>query len=115
MNSILLFLFACIPARLFLAWYSTKVQNLTLYGLVLLGIALSFLYLYFTSSRLQAPEAGGATWWASYRLIIGLLYLAAAIYSLQGHRDLVKYPLLLDVAFGMFLFYKKRLEPVMTM
>jgi xanthine/uracil permease len=107
MNSILLFLFACIPARLLLAWYSTKIPSLTLYGAVMLVMSLSFLYLYFTGSRLQAPEAGGATWWANYRLIIGLLYLAAAIYSFQGKRDLVKYPLLLDIVFGLFLFYKR--------
>lgn len=107
MNSILLFLFACIPARLLLAWYSTKVPNLTIFGLLLLLMALSFLYLYFTNSRLQAPEAGGATWWANYRLIIGLLYLAAAVYALQGKRDLVKYPLLIDVLFGLYIFYKR--------
>jgi len=107
MNSVLLFLFACIPARLLIAWYSTKVPNLTLYGVVLLAVALSFLYLYFTNGRLQAPEAGGATWWSSYRLIIGLLYLAAAVYALQGKRSLVKYPLLIDVAFGLVIFLMK--------
>lgn len=107
MNSIILFLFACIPARLLLAWYSTKVPNLTIFGVLLLLMALSFLYLYFTKSRLQAPEAGGATWWANYRLIIGLLYLAAAVYALQGKRDLVKYPIIIDVLFGLYIFYKR--------
>ena len=106
-KSILLFLLACIPARLLLAWYSTKVPNLMLFGLVLLAVSLSFLYLYFTGGRLQAPEAGGVTWWANYRLIIGLLYLTAAIYAIQGKRDLVKVPLLMDVALGLFLFYKR--------
>jgi hypothetical protein len=110
MNSILLFLFACIPARLLLAWYSTKVPNLTIFGVILLAMALSFLYLYFTGSRLQAPEAGGTTWWANHRLIIGLLYLAAAIYAIQGKRDLVKYPLLIDVAFGLVLFYMRHFQ-----
>jgi hypothetical protein len=111
MNSILLFLFACIPARLLLAWYSTKVSNLKLFGALLFVMALSFLYLYFTGSRLQAPEAGGSTWWAGQRLVIGLLYLAAAIYAIQGKRDLVKIPLLIDVAFGLVLFYMRHFHP----
>ena len=102
-RSVLLFLLACIPARLLIVWGSTKVPPRPL-ALLLFIVSMSFLYLYFTKGRQQAPEAGGVTWWANYRLIIGLLYLAAAIYAFQGRRDLVWIPLLLDVIFGIILF-----------
>ena len=100
-----LFLLACIPSRLLLAWASTKIPKkyLILFGLVLLTMALSFLWLYFTGGRLSAPEAGGKTWWAQYRLIIGLLYMAAAIYALQGRQELVWIPIIIDLVFGVIL------------
>ena len=109
MNSIALFLLACIPTRLLLVWGSTKVSKdyMKLFATLLLVMSLSFLYLYFTKSRQQAPEAGGVTWWANYRLIIGLLYLAAAIYAFQGRQDLVWIPLLIDVIFGLTIFTLK--------
>jgi hypothetical protein len=102
-SPILLFLFVCIPLRSLLIWYSTKVPNKYL-SVILLAISLSFLYLYFSNSRLKAPEAGGVTWWAPYRLIIGLLYLASAIYSFQGRTELVRLPLIMDVVLGLVLF-----------
>ena len=109
MNSIFLFLFACIPMRLFLVWISTKIplKYLGIFAALLLAMSLSFLYLYFTKGRQMAPEAGGVTWWANYRLIIGLLYLAAAIYAFQGRQDLIWIPLLMDVLFGITIFAKK--------
>jgi len=112
MNSILLFLLACIPARLLLAWSSTKVppKYLSIFGALLLAMALSFLYLYFTGGRSQAPEAGGVTWWAHFRLIIGLLYLAAAIYAFQGKRNLIWIPLVMDVVFGLIIFYLRHFK-----
>ena len=109
MSPIALFLGLCIPARLFIAWLSTVIPAtyLPLFACFLLVVAIAFLYLYFTNGRLQAPEAGGATWWASYRLIIGLLWLAAAIYAFQGESSLIWIPLVIDVLFGMVIFYKK--------
>jgi hypothetical protein len=109
MNSIALFLLLCIPARLLIAWGSAKVPSryVMLYALALLAISIGFLYLYFTKGRQMAPEAGGATWWANYRLIIGLLYLASAIYLFQGRQDLAWIPLLIDVIFGLIIFVNK--------
>lgn len=109
MNSIALFLLLCIPARLLLAWSGTQIPNqyMKLFATLLLIISMSFLYLYFTKGRQYAPEAGGPTWWANYRLIIGLLYLAAAIYAFQGRKDLVWIPLVIDVIFGLLLFLQK--------
>ena len=109
MNSVALFLLACIPTRLFMVWISTKIPQkyLGIFAALLLAMSLSFLYLYFTKGRQIAPEAGGVTWWANYRLLIGLLYLAAAIYAFQGRRDLIWIPLLIDVLFGLVIFAKK--------
>ena len=74
-KSILYFLIGCIPIRIIIALIAMYINKeyLPYYGLVLLGPALGFLYLYFTKSRLNAPEAGGITWWANLRIVHGLL------------------------------------------
>ena len=109
MNSIIAFLLFCIPARIALAYGSKYVPDkyLDLYALILLAIGISFIHLFFTNSRLNAPEAGGTTWWSQYRLIIGSLYICAAIYAFQGKRNLIWVPLAMDIIFGLFIFAKK--------
>ena len=62
-----------------------------------------FIYLYFMNLRLNAPEAGGKTWWANLRLIHGSLYLTSAVYAFQK-KDVSWIPLLIDVIFGFFSF-----------
>jgi uncharacterized membrane protein YfcA len=108
MNSILLFLFLCIPARIGIALGSKYVPDkyLKVYASILLLMGLSFIYLYFTNKRLDSPEAGGKTWWAQYRLIIGFFYISAAIYAFQGRRDLIWIPLVMDIIFGIIIFAK---------
>jgi len=105
-NSQLLFLFGCIPTRILLAYISTKIPEnyLPLFGAILLAMGLGFLYLYFTNKRMDAPEAGGKTWWGKYRIIHGMFYLTAAIYAFQKKPDLIWIPLTLDVIFGLCLF-----------
>ena len=106
MNSKLLFLLGCIPVRLFLVYISTQIpaDKLKYFGIPLFLIAISFLFLYFTNGRMNAPEAsGGVTWWSNLRIIHGLLYLAASVYSFQG-KPQVWIPLLIDVIFGFFAF-----------
>ena len=102
---VMLFLLACIPARIILASIPCYINKkyLRCYGLVLLVLSLGFLYLYFNNLRLNAPEGGGKTWWSQYRLIHGLLYLSAAIYAIQEKRT-AWVPLTIDVAFGLGLF-----------
>jgi|TARA_B110000967_G_C18600121_1_gene418787 hypothetical protein len=101
----LLFLLACIPARIILALLPLYIESsyLPYYGLLLLIPTLGFLYLYFNNLRLNAVEAGGHTWWADYRLIHGLLYLCASIYALQ-EKILAWIPLTIDVVLGLVLF-----------
>ena len=105
MNPLLLFFAFCLPARAAIAYGSTVVPRayLSYFGAVLMAVALGFLYLYFTGGRMGAPEAGGVTWWAPYRLLVGGLWMIAAIYALQGKRDLVWIPLVMDILLGVFL------------
>jgi hypothetical protein len=109
MNSVLLFLFLCIPARILIALGSKYVPDnyLKVYATILLLMGLSFIYLFFTNKRLNSPEAGGKTWWAPYRIIIGMLYVCAAIYAFQGRRDLIWIPLVMDIVFGIIIFAKQ--------
>ena len=103
-SSINLFYFFCIPARIvisLLPLYLSK-KYLFYYGIPLLIIALSSLYLYFTNQRLKAQEAGGHTWWAQFRLIHGLLYLCGAVYCIQG-KKIAYIPLLADTIIGIIL------------
>ena len=102
----LLFLFACIPIRILmvlLAKYLPK-QYLYYYGIGLLSPAAGFLYLYFFNLRLNAPEGGGKTWWAPFRIFHGLLYLAAAILAIRRLSNIAWIPLAIDVTMGFLLF-----------
>jgi hypothetical protein len=100
-----LFLFACIPTRLllvFLAFY-LKSFNLRLLGLILISISAGFFYLYFTKSRMDAPEAGGKTWWYKVRPIHGSLLLLAGILCILGNKYAYIF-LLIDVLLGLSFF-----------
>ena len=105
MNNILIFLLGCITMRLLLVYISTIIPSnkLKFFSIPLFIISLSFMYLYFTNGRLNAPEANGVTWWSNLRIIHGVLLLAAAIYALQK-KKLVWVPLLIDVLFGLSAF-----------
>lgn len=107
--SVKLFLLCCIPMRILLAstpYYLPK-KYFPYLGILLFSIGVTFLYLYFTNSRLKASEGGGKTWWAQYRIIHGILYLLAAYLIFQGDRR-AYIPLLLDVFIGTVLFVIKR-------
>ena len=129
MNSQLLFLTMCIPLRVIFALlpnynllkkiglnFNPKIFYV-FFGLILLIISIGFIYLYFTNKRLNAPEAGGKTWWHDLRLLHGMLYLCASIYILWNINDLkmIRYaslPLMIDVVIGFGSFinhrYKKK-------
>lgn len=69
-------------------------------------IGLGFLYLFFTNSRLTAPEAGGRTWWNALRPIHGILYLLFAYLAFQK-QSFSYLPLALDwiIGFAAFIMY----------
>ena len=103
----LLVLLGCIPLRIFIAYISTHIpqEYLYLFGIILLLISLSFLVLYFKQIRMNPPESGtGTAWWHDFRLIHGLLYLAAAVYAFQKKSEMVWIPLTIDIILGIIVF-----------
>jgi hypothetical protein len=119
MNSIqkrfALFLGLCIPVRLFLVYLAESLKNdsnyLKLMGLILLGPALGFLYIYFTNSRKTGVEVfGGKIWWNDLRPVHGINYLMFSIFALSNNKYMNNNAwklLLIDVFIGLtsFLIY----------
>lgn len=107
-DRILYFLVGCITARTLLAILPIYLPYkwLQIYSIPIFLIGASFLFLYFTDGRLNAPEGGGITWWANYRLMHGVLYLAASIYLFKKQR-FAWIPLGLDTLLGLSLFLFK--------
>ena len=106
-KGILLFLLACVPLRLLLA-YVAKVMPLKwlpFLGGVFLVFGLSAWYLYLSQSRMTGTGAfGGVIWWTDMRPIHGTLYITFAILAfLQVPKAYVV--LLLDVLVGLVAFY----------
>jgi hypothetical protein len=103
-----MFLFGCLPLRAALAYVAWRLSraHLRLFSLPLLLVGGAFAYLYFAGARMDAPEGGGVTWWARYRLMHAALYLTAAVYALRGSKAAAA-PLAIDVALGLVLWLAK--------
>lgn len=105
----MLFLLGCIPIRILLAILVKNYPN-KLIALPLLIIAIGFIYLYITNSRLNAPEAtNNITWWANMRIYHGLLYLMSGILILLNNKY-AYIPLAVDVLFGLFLYIQRNIN-----
>lgn len=105
-KSILLFLFACIPSRLGLTALAKYMQSnvLPYMGLITLGMAIGFLYLFFTGKRETGPETfGQPIWWKNFRIVHGLNYLFFSILAFQKSPN-AYLVLLYDTLFGLLLF-----------
>ncbi len=82
----------------------------TLIIVILMGIGISFLILYLKKLRLDAPEAGGITWWNNLRPIHGILYIAAGTMLLIPNlRSYAWIALIIDVILGLSSWIKHRL------
>ena len=102
----LLFLGACIPARLLFALLAKKtpLKYLPYLGYIALLPALGFIYLYFSGKRQTGIETQGAPiWWTKIRILHGGLYLSFAIAAINRMASAYKF-LLADVALGLILF-----------
>ena len=96
----------CILFRLFLVLIAKYIKQEYLKYFSIIGaiIGLSFIYLYFTKSRLTGAEVfGGKIWWHKFRIIHGLLYLTFA-YLCLNIPNKAWIPLLIDVILG-FIFF----------
>ena len=112
MNSDLVFLCGCIPARLFLVVLMSQISQrfLRYSGFVALLPAIGFISLFMFDLRKVAIETNGKpVWWNSMRPIHGLLYLGFALYAIKCHKFAYIF-LMLDLVFAiiLFVFYKKR-------
>lgn len=115
-DSIKYFILGCIPMRLLIIYLiylvlnnSKKYENERFFlSVLILLIGFSFIYLYFTNSRLNAFEAGGKTYWAPYRIIHGILYIIGGL--MLYNKNMNAYiPLIIDLIIGILIFLKYRL------
>ena len=107
----MLFIFACIPIRLLLAYLPQvlPVRLLQPFGLIILAMASGFTYLAITRGRMNAGEAGGKTWWADVRLIHAGLLGASSVYLFMKERS-ATLPLMLDAIAGILFFFAIRMN-----
>ena len=105
----LAFLFACIPARLLIAWIAKKVPNnyLPYLGLLALLPATGFLYIYLSGTRQTGGETfGQKIWWNKLRPVHAFMFYLFAY--LAFHKNKKAYLVLFtDAMFGLvsFLIY----------
>ena len=96
----------CILLRLLLVIIAKYInqQYLKYFGIIGAIIGLSFIYLYFSKSRLTGAEVfGEKIWWHKFRIIHGILYLIFAYLSFNIPNK-AWIPLLIDVTLGFLLF-----------
>lgn len=113
MNSIqkrfLLFLFGCIPTRLFIMYVAkiASLQYLPILGYLALLPAIGFIYLYVSGARTSGPETfGDKIWWNQLRPIHALFYILFAYNAIHKIPTAWLY-LMYDVVLGLcsFLIY----------
>jgi len=107
----ILFLGVCIPLRTSFVYLSYKLEDKykKILGMIFGIIGITFLSLYFFNLRLDAPEGGGKTWWKELRLIHGVLYISAYIYSIKDINYMWQ-PILLDTLFGLVSFINQKIN-----
>lgn len=101
-----MFLFLCIPTRLFFVHYSkqAKANSLRNLGYIAIFPAIGFMYIYLTKSRQTGVETQGANiWWNDLRPLHSLLYFSFAHMAMNGNKNAYK-ALLIDVIIGFMAF-----------
>ena len=102
----ILFLLACIPARLLIAFIAKKIPNkyLPYLGLLALIPATGFLYIYITGKRKTGGETfGEKIWWNNLRPIHAFMfYLFAYLAITKNKKSYIV--LFIDVIFGLISF-----------
>ena len=102
----LLFLFGCIPSRLFIMYIAKTIslQYLPILGYIALMPAIGFIYLYLSGTRKTGSEVfGDKIWWNDLRPIHGILYLLFSYNAINGNKNAWIF-LLVDVLFGLTSF-----------
>lgn len=108
----LLFLFGCIPTRLFITYlvkHTTGIYLKTM-GYIAFIIAFSFLYLFVSGKRKTGIETfGDKIWWNGLRPVHATLYLLFAYGAIHGNKGAWKY-LMYDVIIGLVAFLAFHLQ-----
>lgn len=97
-----LFLFFCIPLRLFIAYSVYKRDHVDLFKFILLFIGLGFVRNYALDLR-KNGFFGGEIWWNNLRPLHALNYLLAA-YMLHKNIKRPEYVILFDTIVGFLKF-----------
>ena len=102
----MLFLFGCIPTRLFIVYLAknASIEYLPLLGYIALLPAIGFVYLFLSGTRKTGPEVfGDKIWWNNLRPIHAIFYLLFSYNAINKIKTGWIY-LLYDVIFGLFSF-----------
>ena len=103
------FWFLCIPLRTLLALASIQKAPSALFATVQSVIGISQLALFVQGGRLDAPEGGkDGTWWAPYRGLTGLAFLASAAVTAIGVDSPFHLVPLLDPVLGAVVWFGAR-------
>ena len=98
------FWLACLPSRVAIAVAAATAARgsarAALSGSLLVVLGISQMYLYVTNTRAAAPEGGGATWWAPYRVVFGATMASAGVLTLHGGAGPWRYLPLADPVLG---------------
>jgi hypothetical protein len=106
---ILLFLFGCVPFRLWLVHLarSLSLERLRVMGILAMIPMVGFLYLYATHSRLQGAETfQQPIWWHPLRIVHFMLYLLFVV-TVFTKPESAWLPLMTDVVIGTIAFVMK--------
>lgn len=98
----------CLPLRTLFALLSIRNAPSALYASAQAAVGFSQLALYARNGRLDAPEGGGVTWWAPYRAVVGLVFLAAATVTSTGVDSPYNLLPLLDPLLGALVWFVAR-------
>ncbi len=94
----LMFLFGCVPARLFIIYMAgQKITSLT----TIISIGFLHEYLTFDAGKTPTGAFGGEIYWNNYRLLSSILYGTYTILQLNNY-DRAWLLLLMDLGFGIF-------------
>jgi hypothetical protein len=102
----ILFLLACIPARLLIAFIAKKISNkyLPYLGLLALIPATGFLYIYITGKRKNGAETfGEKIWWNKLRPIHAFMFYLFAYLAITKNKN-AYVVLFVDAIFGLVSF-----------
>jgi uncharacterized membrane protein (GlpM family) len=104
-DTLILFLFACIGARLLIAFIAKQVNRkwLRIMGFLALIPAYGFMSLFISGTRNHLGAFGEKIWWNPLRPVHAILYTLFAYFAITGNRKAWIY-LFVDACIGLVSF-----------